>query len=88
MDRDELKFWWISISVAVFIVGTWAYFSFLMPIVNVWQQGLAGQAELAHAEYSRQIAVCEAEAKKESAKSLAEAEIIRAEGVAKANKLS
>jgi regulator of protease activity HflC (stomatin/prohibitin superfamily) len=48
---------------------------------------MQGQAELAHAEYNRQIATCEAMAKKESAKSLADAEVIRAEGVAKANKI-
>lgn len=57
------------------------------PKYNVWQQGLAGQAELAKAEQNRKIAVQEAEAKKESAKALAEAEVIRAEGVAKANKI-
>jgi regulator of protease activity HflC (stomatin/prohibitin superfamily) len=54
-------------------------------MINVWQQSKSGEAELAHAEFSRQIATCEANAKKESAKALAEAEIIRAEGVAKAN---
>lgn len=57
------------------------------PKYNVWQQGLAGEAELSKAEFSKQVAVQEANAKKESAKSLAEAEVIRAEGVAKANKI-
>ena len=57
------------------------------PKYNVWQKGLAGQAELAQAEYNRKIKVAEAEAFKEAAKSLADAEVIRAEGVAKANKI-
>jgi len=69
------------------IVFFWAYHSFVRPWINVWQQSMEGQAELAHAEYSRQIATCEAMAKKESAKSLADAEIIRARGVAEANKI-
>lgn len=42
---------------------------------------------LAHASSSKEVAVAEAKAKMESAKLLAEAEVIRAEGVAKANKI-
>ncbi len=56
-------------------------------IYEVWAQAKAGEAELAHAEWSRQIAVKEANAKKDSAHLLAESEIIRAEGMAKANKI-
>jgi regulator of protease activity HflC (stomatin/prohibitin superfamily) len=57
------------------------------PQYNVWQQSLAGKAELQKAEYTRQVAVLEAQAKKDSASQLAEAEIIRANGVAKANSI-
>ncbi len=78
---------WFGVSVFLFIFLSWAYVNFISPNIYIWQQSMAGQAELAHAQYSRQIATCEAEAKKESAKSLADAEIIRAEGVAKANKI-
>lgn len=60
----------------------WGY-----PQYSVWREGLRGQAELKRAEQNRQIAVEEAKAKKESAQALADAEIIRAEGVAKANKI-
>jgi regulator of protease activity HflC (stomatin/prohibitin superfamily) len=60
-------------------------FMFGYPKYRVWQQGLEGEAELKRAEQNRKIAVQEAEAKKEAAKSLADAEVIRAEGVAKAN---
>lgn len=55
------------------------------PIYNVWEQGLAGQAALRRAEQDRQIAVQEAQAKKDSAVLLAEAEVSRAKGVAAAN---
>ena len=57
------------------------------PMYNVWSQSLAGKAELQKAEYTRQVAVLEAQAKKDSAQQLADAEIIRAQGVAKANQI-
>lgn len=55
------------------------------PNYQVYQQNLEGEAELARATQNRQITIQEALAKKESAHNLAEAEIIRAGGVAKAN---
>lgn len=57
------------------------------PQYRVYSQRLAGEAALAEAQSSRQVAILEARAKKESAISLAEAEVIRAEGAAKANKI-
>ena len=57
------------------------------PQYNVWQKGLKGQAELKQAEWNRQITIKEAEAKQESAKALALAEVERAKGVAEANKI-
>ena len=67
------------IAIVVFLIG-W-------PQYRVYQQRLAGEAALAEAQSSRQVAILEARAKKESAISLAEAEVIRAEGAAKANKI-
>ena len=57
------------------------------PVYNVWSQSLAGKAELQKAEYTRQVAVLEAQAKKDSAQQLADAEVIRASGVAKSNQI-
>jgi regulator of protease activity HflC (stomatin/prohibitin superfamily) len=57
------------------------------PLYGVWQQSLSGKAELEKAEYTRKVAVLEAQAKKDSAQQLAEAEIIRARGVAQANEI-
>jgi regulator of protease activity HflC (stomatin/prohibitin superfamily) len=57
------------------------------PYYSVWQQGLEGKAELMKAEYTRQVAVLEAQAKFESAKQLAQAEIERAKGVSEANRI-
>lgn len=73
----------ILIGVLVFVAAV-AYF---IPTYRVWQQNKEGEAELARAEQNRQIAIQEAKAKEESAKSLANAEIIRAEGIAKANQI-
>jgi regulator of protease activity HflC (stomatin/prohibitin superfamily) len=60
---------------------------FAWPQYRVYQQRLSGEAALAEAQSSRQVAILEARARKESAISLAEAEVIRAEGAAKANQI-
>lgn len=57
------------------------------PNYNVYQQRKEGEAILAHAQSSREVAVAEAKAKMESADLLAQAEVRRAEGVAKANRI-
>lgn len=62
-----------------------AFFMYVMPQYRVYSQRLSGEAALAEAQSSRQVAILEARAKKESAISLAEAEVIRAEGAAKSN---
>ena len=72
-----------AIVVGVIVVGGLIFIG--GPQYNVWQQSLQGKAELARAEYNRQISIQEANAKKEAAKSLAEAEVERAKGVAQAN---
>lgn len=54
---------------------------------DVWAEGKAGEAELARAESNRQIKTLEARAQMESAKHLADAEVIRAKGVAEANRI-
>jgi len=57
----------------------------LYPPYRVYNAKMNGEAELAQANYAKQVQVQDALAKKESAKSLADAEVIRASGVAKAN---
>ncbi len=57
------------------------------PLYNVWSSEMDGKAKLAESESSRQIAVVESKAKMDSAKNLADAEVIRAQGVAKANEI-
>lgn len=59
----------------------------IFPPYAIWEQEMYGKAELAKAQSTRQIAVTEANAKRESAQLLADAEVIRAKGVAEANKI-
>jgi len=70
--------------IVVAVVGAVMYG---LPLYWVWNQSLSGKAELQKAEYTRQVAVIEAQAKFDSASKLADAEIARARGVAEANKI-
>ena len=72
----------LVVSAVLLMLAMFAY-----PQYRVYSQRLAGEAALAEAQSSRQVAILEARAKKESAISLAEAEVIRAEGAAKANRI-
>jgi regulator of protease activity HflC (stomatin/prohibitin superfamily) len=69
------------------VVATLGGFLVGCPAYNVYSQEQAGRAALAEAQSSRQIAVLEARAKLESAKMLADAEVVRAEGAARANRI-
>lgn len=73
-------------SVLSFILIIWGFIA-AYRVYDVWGQGKAGEAELSHAEFNRKIKTLEAKAAEESAKHLAAAEIIRAKGVAEANKI-
>jgi hypothetical protein len=57
------------------------------PQYKVYRQRLAGEAELAQANYSKQVAVQEALATKDSARYKAEAQIIAAGGIARSNQI-
>ncbi len=59
----------------------------MIPSYRVYNARKTGEAELAQADGNRQIRVQEAKAAYESADYLAKAEIRKAEGVAKANKI-
>ena len=77
----------IGLGAGVFVTIVAAVGLYGCPSYNVYSQEMAGRAKLVEAQSSRQIAVLEAKAKLESAKSLAAAEVIRAEGAAKANRI-
>ena len=66
----------------IILLGMWG-----CPKYQVYDKTLKGESELREAEWNRQIQIQEANAHKESAQSLAEAEVIRARGVAEANQI-
>ena len=95
-DSKIIVFGWVfTITVLLGIIFGWMAF---MPTYRIWQREQNGRAELAEAEWSKQIAVEEARARNDSATleaearikqetAKAEAEIIRAKGVAESNKI-
>jgi hypothetical protein len=77
---------WIGCGIFVLstVIGGCAY---IKPKWGVWAAEMEGAAQYAQAEQNRRITILEAEAKLESAKALAAAEVERARGVAEANKI-
>jgi regulator of protease activity HflC (stomatin/prohibitin superfamily) len=57
------------------------------PQYSVYSARKEGEAVLAHAQSSREVAVAEAKAKMESASLLAQADTIRAHGIAESNQI-
>jgi regulator of protease activity HflC (stomatin/prohibitin superfamily) len=84
---DDREFSVVAAVVAFSVIGIVALSLIGGPQYNVWRQSLNGKAELQKAEYTRQVAVLEAQAKMDSASKLAEAEVERAKGVAEANRI-
>lgn len=77
----------IVVGIATFVIALIAIMMFGLPRYNVWQQEMAGKAEMAKAEQNRRILVEEAKAKLEAEKLNAQAEIERARGMAEAMKV-
>jgi len=86
-EQDEPKYGNITIAIIAGILIIIAFCMYVFPQYGVWQKELSGKAQLREAEWNRQITIQEARATKESSKMLAEAEIIRAEGIAESNRI-
>lgn len=67
------------------IVGITFLFMWGCPAYDVYNARKQGEALLAHAQSSKEVAVAEAKAKMESATLLAQADTIRAHGIARSN---
>jgi hypothetical protein len=85
MSNDNL-----AVTLAVGLIGLLAIavialFMWGLPVYGVWNAGQRGQATLKEADYSRQTKVVEAQANLEAEKLNAQAEVVRAGGVAKSN---
>lgn len=85
-EMAAATFAWAGAGLVVLtvLVGSCAY---VKPRYGVWAAEMEGAAQYAQAEQNRRITILEAEAKLESAKSLAAAEVERAKGVAEANRI-
>lgn len=68
--------------LALIVLSMWG-----CPQYKVYSERMKGEAILAHAQSSREVAVAEAKAKMESASLLAQADTIRAHGVASSNRI-
>lgn len=77
----------ISIAGALMLLLITALLLWGCPQYKVYQQSKEGEAALAHAKFSREVQVAEAKAKMEAASLLAEADTIRAHGIAKSNQI-
>lgn len=84
MDMDKLAWYMVGILLMAALTAAGMYGC---PMYNVYSQKMEGQAILAHAQSSREVAVAEARAKMEAAEFLAKAEVSRAKGVAQANQI-
>jgi regulator of protease activity HflC (stomatin/prohibitin superfamily) len=85
---SDVLAWVIIITLIVAVLGgVIVGLCYFCPRYNIWASQMGGRAELAHAQFSRQVAVQEASAKLHSATLLAQAEVERAKGVAQANKI-
>lgn len=73
-----------SVLGVVFVCAIVPVFMFGIPVYNMWAADKAGKAELAKAEYSKQVQIQEAKSNLEAEKLNAEAEVERAKGAAKA----
>lgn len=86
MSDDSVPVLGITLGT-IFVLGFVAFGMYGCPQYNVYTQSMTGKAELANADYSKQVAVQSAQAKKDSAQLLADAAVIQAQGVAKANQI-
>lgn len=72
----------VILLLGLVVLGMWG-----CPQYKVYEQRKDGEAMLAHAQSSREVAVADAKAKMEAASLLAQADTIRAHGIARSNKI-
>lgn len=77
----------LSTFILFFLGGCSTLMMWGCPQYTVYSQRMEGEAQLAHAQASKEVAVAEAKAKMESAAMLAQADTIRAHGVARSNQI-
>lgn len=86
-QNGDIKAVSVSILIGAVVMGISLALMYGLPIYNVWSAGKAGQAELQHADFERQVQVVNAQANLQAQKYNADAEVARASGVAQANNI-
>jgi len=86
-NKEGHRIMYTVIAIIVVAILFIAVVMWILPKYGVYAKELSGKAELKEAEWNRQIAIEEAEAEKASATLKAEADIIRAGGIAEANRI-
>lgn len=84
MDTETKQSIGLVLGILILIIVVAGTLMFGVPTYNVWQMEMSGKAQLAEAQWNRQIAIQEAEANLESEKLNALAEVERAKGMAQA----
>lgn len=87
MEKDTGTVIKAAVRIAWFVVAMIVGCMYGFPQYSVYSARKEGEALLAHAQSSKEVAVAEAKAKMESAIFEASADTIRAGGVAKANRI-
>jgi hypothetical protein len=87
METETKNLFKVGFYCFVALVGSICLCMVGCPQYGVYSARKGGEAVLAHAQSSREVAVAEAKAKMESASLLAQADTIRAHGVATSNRI-
>ena len=85
MINKNPVFAWVGVFILILLAIGFVLWG--IPKYKIYSLEMNGQAELKEAEWSKQILIEEARAKKDSAALLAQAEVDRAKGVAEANRI-
>jgi len=72
----------VLLLIGIIVLGMWG-----CPRYSVYSAQKSGEAELAQAQYSKEVAVAQAKAKMESATYEANADTVRAHGIARSNQI-
>lgn len=87
MNDETKNIWNIGIKIGLILLVIFCLYLWGYPHYRVYSAQKDGEAILAHAQSSREVAVAEAKAKMESSSLLSQADTIRAHGVARSNKI-
>lgn len=87
--KEEIRYNMVSIGIGIVLLIIFSIVSlmYIIPVYDVWSAEMRGKAQYAEAEQNRNIVILEAQAKKDSAIQLAQAEVERAKGVAESNRI-